>query len=131
MRSRLYSVWLILLIAAFVHADLHFGRPAHMHWSFGARSHSLLAVQVFARAAVGVARRGPDRLAAASLVNVVGGLFVGQIVEPAIEPLVYHFPFFHAWQPPRWSLFFEFALVGLLVYAVTLALVARRARSLA
>jgi hypothetical protein len=122
---RTISPCLVLLLAAAVHVDWHLGRPEHLRHSLGSPLHWLLAIPVFALAAWWVARRWPERPVAASVLNLGLALFLGQVLEPALETLFFREPLLRAWATPRWPVFFAFLAAGVGTYAVVLTLLLR------
>ncbi|HSU17326.1 hypothetical protein [Longimicrobium sp.] len=130
MRRAPVSLLLVAGLALLVHVDWHLARSGHGHHrlSFDWPYHWTLAVPAFALAAWVVWRRWPDRLAPASALNLGLALAVGQVLEPLAEQIHYFHRFALGIEPPRWTVFLQFAGTGLLAYACTLALLHRRAR---
>jgi len=120
---RFISPWLVLLLAAAIHADWHAARPAQHHHrlSFGFGQHWLLAVPVFALAAAWVHRRWPGRPLAASVANLGLAAIVAQLLEPLGEQAWYFHRFALGVEPERWMAFLAFMTVGIATYAVMLA----------
>jgi hypothetical protein len=131
MRRLPVSAWLVLLLATAIHADWHAARPLHHHarLSFGLPQHWLLAVPVFAVAAVWIQRRWPARLLAASVANLGLAVIAAQLLEPLGEQAWYFHRFALGVEPARWSAFLEFMAAGLVTYALTLAALRRGAAS--
>jgi hypothetical protein len=124
MRRAPVSLLLVLWLASAIHADWHLARPAHMHHrlSFDWPYHWVTGVPVFALAAWVVWRRWPDRLAAASALNLGLALLAAQVLEPLGEQGWYFHRFALGIEPRRWTVFLLFTCAGLLGYACTLVL---------
>lgn len=75
----------ILLLASAIHTDWHFARPAHHRLSLDLSWHWLLAIPVFALAAVYVAKKNPPRLLAISVLLIGLATLIGGVLEPAYE----------------------------------------------
>ena len=129
MRRLPISLGLVLLLAVAIHADWHAARPAlhHHRLSFGLEQHWLLAVPVFALAAAWVHRRWPGRLLAASAANLGLAAFGAQVLEPLGEQAWYFHRLGLGVVPARWAAFLAFMAVGIAAYALTLAVLQRRA----
>jgi len=124
MRRLPASPWLVLGLAAAIHADWHLARPAHGHHrlSFDWPYHWATAIPVFALAAWIVWRRWPDRLTAASALILGLALIAAQVLEPLGEQVGYFHRFRLGIEAERWTAFLLFTGTGLLAYACTLAL---------
>jgi hypothetical protein len=131
MRRAPVSLVLVLGLAVMIHVDWHLARPAHGHHhrlSFGWPYHWALAIPLFALAAWIVARRWPDRLAAASALNLGLALAAGQLLEPLAEQFHYAQRVALDIEPLRWTVFFQFAGAGLLAYCCAILLLHRSRR---
>jgi len=113
--------YLVLLgLAGLIHLDWHLGRPHHMRLSLEWGRHWLAAIPVFALAGWFLAARFPDRLWAASAINLVGAAFLGQVLEPLAENLG-DSRFSLAMPAERWMAFAQFMAAGLMTYLIPLA----------
>ena len=115
--QRYVSIWATLLIAVIVHVDWHFGRGHDHHLSLSLRYHWMLGLVAFFLLALFCARKWPRNAVVAALVNGILGLFIGQIVEPLLEVVLYRVPVANGFTGERWAVFGQFgaaAVVGLL-----------------
>lgn len=120
--TRWLSCALVVTLAVVVHIDWHVGRPEHIGHALGWSLHWIIALPTFALVTQAIlARAGWKTLASI----VLQGLFVGQIIEPIGEMLVYGEPWSAVMTADRWRIFFEFAAAGIATSCVTLALLRR------
>lgn len=124
----LISVWFVLILAAVIHFDWHVARPTHTRFALGWSYHWLLGTLVFAVAAWFVAGRWPTDGWFPSALNVMLAVFVGQILEPLGEILLYRLPFDRMVNGARWTAFAEFMAAGLMTYLVLMPLMLQRRR---
>ena len=114
------SIGAVLLIMVMVHFDWHLGRGGHHHHrlSFDWPYHWVTGLVSFFLLALFCARKWPENVARAALLNGVLGLFAGQIVEPMLEVVGYRAPMTSVFSAERWHVFAQFAIaaaVGLIV----------------
>jgi hypothetical protein len=107
------SILAVLFLAVLVHVDWHLGRAQHHRLSMGWEYHWVTGFVAFFLVILIVAWKSPEHLEFAAALNVVLGLFLGQIVEPLLEVLGYHVSLATALPPERWKVFFQFCLAGL------------------
>ena len=122
------SLGISLLVAVAIHLDWHLARPLHhrlsLHWSY----HWALTASIFALAGWLVARmHHPSRWRHAVLV-LLGGVVIGQIVEPVLESIIYANVLGFAVEPERWAAFFRTLAAAVPAYAVAVLLSDRKAR---
>ncbi len=111
--GRLTSILLVLVLAALVHTDWHFARPAHHRLSLGWSSHWLFCFAIFAAAGWFIVRRWPaDRWRAAAW-NVTLALVVAQLVEPLLEAAFYDHRLAYEVEPERWIAFWQCVAAGI------------------
>ena len=115
-----------VLLGAAIHLDWHLARPPHFRLSLAWREHWLLAVPVFGLLALWVARTWPARRWRASALIFGGGVLIGQVLEPLWERVDEVGAWDLAIPAERWTAFGAFMAAGLLTYAGTMALRARR-----
>lgn len=125
-RRMVTSALVIVGLAAAMHLDWHVARPAVHHLSLGWRWHWLLAIPVFAVAALYVARAWPDRVLRASLIVIVAAGILAAVVEPAWEYWVDGATFEWAFGRLRLATFASFVAIGVLTQAAVVALTTRR-----
>jgi hypothetical protein len=114
-----------LLLAVAIHADWHLAR-SHGHRLSGAwAQHWLVGMPVFAFIALYVARTGPLDTWRASARLIGAGIFLGMVLEPLAEALLYNQPLSALEWPARWTAFSEFGAAGLLTYLWVMALAER------
>ena len=114
-----------LLLMVLVHVDWHLGRGHHHRMSGEWRYHWLLGLAAFFLLVIYVARKWPGNPLPVAILTAAVGLFLGQIVEPLLEVVGYHFPIAIVLSPERWRVFFEFCAAGLAGFVLA-ALVVRR-----
>ena len=113
---RLLSIPGALLLAAAIHADWHLARP-HDHgglsggWSF----HWLVALPLFAFTAWYLNRRS-GRPIAAGAVTIGAAVFLGQVLEPLGEIVLYHDAWSDVFAPERLRAFASFMVAGIVAY---------------
>jgi hypothetical protein len=119
----------VLLLASAIHTDWHFARPAHHRLSLDLSWHWLLAVPVFALAAVYVAKKDPPRLLTVSVLLIGLATLIGAVLEPAYEYFLGGATWDWAFGPERtWSAI-AFVMTGIAAYAITLLLLVRRGQA--
>jgi FtsH-binding integral membrane protein len=115
----------VLLLATAIHADWHFARPAHHRLSLDLSWHWLLAIPVFALAAVYVAKKNPPRPLAVSVLLIGLATLIGAVVEPAYEYFLGGATWDWAFGPQRTWAALAFVTTGVVAYAITLLLMKR------
>lgn len=129
MSRRLFGAVVVsLLLAAAIHTDWHFARPAHHRLSLGLSFHWLLAAPVFALVAWYVQRAWSSQIARASLWIIGGAVLMAGVIEPAWEYFADNATFDWAFGPARTLALAAFVVAGALTYLAMLAL-GRRARA--
>jgi len=119
----------ILLLASAIHTDWHFARPAHHRLSLDLSWHWLLAIPVFALAAVYVAKKNPPRLLAISVLLIGLATLIGGVLEPAYEYFLGGATWDWAFGPERTWAAIAFVTTGIAAYAITLLLIAGRSQA--
>jgi hypothetical protein len=119
---------LVLILATLVHVDWHVGRPVHHRLSLGWSTHWLFAIAFFAAAGWYIARRWSSTPWKAAAWNVGIALLAGQVLEPALESLVYSGRFGYPVGQERWIVFAECAGAGLPALALVVWWVERNER---
>jgi hypothetical protein len=125
MRRLPVSCLAILSLAVLIHLDWHLGRPHHMRLSMEWGGHWLLAIPAFTLTGWYLAARFPDRLWAASALNLLGSAVAAQVLEPLAENLS-DGRVTLAMPAERWVAFAQFMSAGLMTYIATLAWLERR-----
>ncbi len=125
-RRWLISIPLVLLLAAAVHLDWHAARPVHTRLALGWPYHWLLAVPLFAGAAVYVGKKWPRRSWTASAVNIMLALALGQPIVLLGEMLMNRLPISHALDGSRWTAFAEFTVAGFMTYLLVMGIFLKR-----
>jgi uncharacterized membrane protein HdeD (DUF308 family) len=120
------AVLITLGLAAAIHTDWHFARPAHHRLSLGLPWHWVLAIPVFAAVAWCVARMWPASRLRVSVAIVGSAVVIAGVVEPAFEYFVGGAPFEWAFGAERNVALATYVGTGLLAYAATLIAVRRR-----
>ncbi len=114
-----------LLLAVAIHADWHLAR-SHGHRLSGEwAQHWLVGMPVFAFIALYVARTWPQDTWRAGARLLGAGIFLGMVLEPLAEALLYNVPLSALEWPARWTAFSEFGAAGLLTYLGVMALTAK------
>jgi predicted transporter len=116
----------VLLLATAIHTDWHFARPAHHRLSLDLSWHWLLAIPVFALAAVYVAKKNPPRPLAVSVLLIGLATLIGAVVEPAYEYFLGGATWDWAFGPQRTWAAVAFVTTGVAAYAITLLLLMKR-----
>jgi uncharacterized YccA/Bax inhibitor family protein len=111
--KRSISILAVLFLMVLVHVDWHLGRAHHHRLSMEWEYHWITGLVGFFLMVLIVARKRPENLALAAALNVLLGLFLGQIVEPLLEVLGYRVSVATALPPERWMVFFQFCIAGL------------------
>jgi predicted transporter len=119
----------VLLLASAIHTDWHFARPAHHRLSLDLSWHWLLAIPVFALAAVYVAKKNPPRLVAVSVLLIGLATLIGAVLEPAYEYFLGGATRDWAFGPQRTWAAIAFVMTGIAAYAITLLLLGRRGQA--
>jgi hypothetical protein len=115
----------VLLLAAAIHTDWHFARPAHHRLSLDLSWHWLFAIPVFALAAWYVWTRRPARPVAVSLLVLGLGTLIGAVLEPVYEYWLGGATFDWAFGPERTRAAVAFVATGVAAYIVTFFLMRR------
>jgi hypothetical protein len=112
----------ILTTAIAVHVDWHLGRPAHISHSLAWEDHWIFGLILGSSIACLLAWRGAAQPLARFLTVALAGFFIGQIVEPLSEVLIYDESLAFVYPAIRWILFLEFAAAFLVSGVACLAL---------
>lgn len=116
----------VLLLAAAIHTDWHFARPAHHRLSLDLSWHWLLAIPVFALAAVYVAKKNPPRPVFVSVLLIGLATLIGAVLEPAYEYFLDGATWDWAFGPERTKAAIAFVATGITAYAITMLLLVKR-----
>ena len=119
----------VLLLAAAIHADWHFARPAHHRLSLDLSWHWLIAVPVFAIAAYYVWTRKPPRPVAASALVIGLAALIGAVLEPAYEYWLGGATWDWAFGPERTWAAVAFVATGVAAWVATFAWLQRRGQA--
>jgi len=125
---RPFSLLVAAVVGVAIHLDWHAGRHGD-HLSFALSLHWLFAIPVFGWAAWYIVRRWPAHVRLTSVLSLVGGVVIGQGLEPLYERVVDHWPFSQSFGPARLSVFAAFMGAGLAAYIITILLTRQRRRS--
>ncbi len=116
----------VLLLAAAIHTDWHFARPAHHRLSLDLSWHWLFAIPVFALAAWYVWTQRPARPVAASLLVLGLGTLIGAVLEPAYEYWLGGATWDWAFGAERTWAAVAFVVTGVAAYIATFLILQRR-----
>jgi hypothetical protein len=122
------AAFVALALAVAIHADWHFARPTHHRLSLGLPWHWILAIPVFALAAVYVARTSASRVRQASLAILGTAIVTAGILEPLWEYTLGGATLEWAFGAQRNIALAAFVVTGLMTYAAVLALLLRTKR---
>ncbi|MEP6691864.1 MAG: hypothetical protein ABJD07_11970 [Gemmatimonadaceae bacterium] len=126
LRQRL-SIPLVLALAIAFHTDWHIARSSEHHrMSFSWGQHWLLAIPIFAAAALYLAGRRHGDPGRDGALNIGLAIVLAQLAEPFAEVAYYHHAMGLWIEPARWTAFAIYACVGLSSYAAAAWLLARR-----
>ena len=121
------SALVTFAVASAMHLDWHFARPEHHRLSLGWPEHWLAAIPVFMFTGWYVCRFWPRYVPTASVAIIGAAALLAQVVEPLWELLIDGATFEWAFGAERQAAFASFAAVGVVVHAVTVLLIRRRA----
>jgi hypothetical protein len=122
---RLPVVLLSVLLSAVLHVDWHLARPAHHRLSLDWPYHWVATALVFAGSAWLIARRWPTVRWQLGATVLVAAILLAQVIEPALEVIVYQGRLGYASEPARWAAFGQALAAAIPVYWGALWLCAR------
>ena len=117
-----------MLLAVALHVDWHLARPTHHRLSLGWSEHWLATAAAFLIVGCIIARSWPEHRWPLAATVVVGAAILAQLVEPALESLIYDHRLGYAVEPERWIAFFKAICAGTAAMMIGL-LCARRSLS--
>lgn len=118
------AVLLSLLLGAGLHVDWHLARPLHHRLSLDWSHHWAITAALFALVGCAIARLWPSHRWRLGGVVFVSAALLAQVVEPALEALIYDHRLGYDVEAARWIAFGKSILASAIAYVSTLVLCA-------